>query len=71
MQKYALTGTQEQVLEYIKSFLKEKGYPPTRREIADCFLFYPNAAEGHLLALEKKGVIKITRGISRGIQCLV
>jgi repressor LexA len=66
-----LTGTQEQILKYIKSFSKKNGFPPTQKEIAECFLVYPNAARSHLLAMEKKGAIKLFPGMSRGIQCLI
>ena len=63
-----LTQRQEQILELIKSNLEFKGFPPTRADIAKTFGFKsPNAAEQHLRALEKKGVISILSGASRGI----
>ena len=43
--------------------------PPTRAEIAAALGFKsPNAAEEHLRALERKGVIELLPGASRGIQ---
>lgn len=72
MAQIELTDTQEQVLEYIKSFSNKHGYPPTRIEICECFLWSsPNAAQCHLNALAKKGAIKLSRGASRGIKCLI
>ncbi|CAH9067534.1 LexA repressor [Pseudoalteromonas holothuriae] len=64
-----LTKRQEQVLELIKVFIKDTGMPPTRAEIADALGFKSaNAAEEHLKALAKKGVIEMVPGASRGIR---
>jgi len=63
-----LTNRQQEILDLIKSDLKDKGIPPTRADIARTFGFKsPNAAEQHLRALEKKGFIRILSGASRGI----
>lgn len=64
-----LTKRQEQVFELIKVFIKDTGMPPTRAEIADALGFKSaNAAEEHLKALAKKGVIKMVPGASRGLR---
>ena len=64
-----LTKRQSQILELIKVFIKDTGMPPTRAEIAQTLGFKSaNAAEEHLKALAKKGVIKMKPGASRGIQ---
>ena len=63
-----LTKSQNQILNYISEHIDKKGFPPTRNELSMHFGFRsPNAAESHLRALEKKGVIEIGRGRSRGI----
>ena len=63
-----LTERQKEILEIIKFNLKSRGFPPTRADIAKKLGFKsPNAAEQHLRALEKKGVITILAGASRGI----
>jgi repressor LexA len=63
------TKRQAQILELIKVFIKDTGMPPTRAEIAQTLGFKSaNAAEEHLKALAKKGVIKMKPGASRGIQ---
>ncbi len=66
-----LTKRQAQILELIKVFIKDTGMPPTRAEIAQTLGFKSaNAAEEHLKALAKKGVIKMKPGASRGIQLI-
>ncbi len=66
---YNLTARQEQVLQLIKSYADETGYPPTRAEIARILGYKsPNAAEEHIKALAKKGAIEIVPGASRGIR---
>jgi repressor LexA len=64
-----LTPRQRQILELIQSFINEFGMPPTRAEIARELGFRSaNAAEEHLRALQKKGVLELVPGASRGIQ---
>lgn len=64
-----LTPRQQEVLDLIKSTMLDTGMPPTRAEIARQLGFRSaNAAEEHLKALAKKGVIDILPGTSRGIK---
>ena len=64
-----LTLRQEQVLNLIKDTISDTGMPPTRAEIARELGFKSaNAAEEHLKALARKGVIDILPGTSRGIR---
>ncbi len=64
-----LTPRQKQILEVIQEFIAETGMPPTRAEIARQLGFKSaNAAEEHLRALQKKGVLELLPGASRGIQ---
>lgn len=64
-----LTPRQAQILEVIQDFIAETGMPPTRAEIARELGFKSaNAAEEHLRALQKKGVLDLVPGASRGIQ---
>lgn len=64
-----LTPRQTEILRLIQRFISETGMPPTRAEIARELGFKsPNAAEEHLRALAKKGVIALVPGTSRGIQ---
>jgi len=64
-----LTPRQKQILELIQDFIYETGMPPTRAEIARELGFKSaNAAEEHLRALQRKGVLDLVPGTSRGIQ---
>lgn len=64
-----LTARQQQILELIQSAIARTGAPPTRAEIASELGFKSaNAAEEHLQALARKGVIELVSGTSRGIR---
>src|SRR5437868_13832412 len=64
-----LTPRQRQILKLIQDSIRQNGMPPTRAEIAQALGFRsPNAAEEHLRALQRKGVLDLRPGASRGIQ---
>ncbi len=64
-----LTARQQQVLDLVQSAMERSGAPPTRAEIAAELGFRSaNAAEDHLQALARKGVIELVGGTSRGIR---
>jgi repressor LexA len=64
-----LTARQQQVLDLVQSAIERTGAPPTRAEIATELGFKSaNAAEEHLQALARKGVIELVGGTSRGIR---
>jgi len=64
-----LTPRQQEILDLIKGYIEDTGYPPTRAEIAQELGFRSaNAAEEHLRALAKKGAIEMVPGASRGIR---
>jgi len=66
-----LTERQKEVFEFLKDFLREKGFPPTLREIASHFgLRGPKAPQKTLNILEKKGYIRKVPGGSRAIEIL-
>ncbi|ATG15259.1 TPA: transcriptional repressor LexA [Providencia alcalifaciens] len=68
----ALTARQQQVYDLVRDHISQTGMPPTRAEIAASLGFRsPNAAEEHLKALARKGVIEIVSGASRGIRLLL
>ena len=65
----ALTPRQQQILDFIEEFMEKEGFPPTRAEIAAALGFRSvNAAEDHLKALARKGVLDILPGVSRGLR---
>jgi repressor LexA len=64
-----LTDRQQQILDLVQSAIERTGAPPTRAEIASELGFKSaNAAEEHLQALARKGVIELVGGTSRGIR---
>lgn len=65
----SLTPRQQEILDFIRNTLEILGAPPTRAEIASAFGFAShNAAEEHLKALAKKGIIVLEPGSARGIR---
>ena len=66
-----LTKRQSEILNFLKVWIEENGYPPTRAEIAKELGFKsPNAAEDHLKALARNGVIEMIPGASRGLKII-
>jgi repressor LexA len=64
-----LTARQAEILALIRRSVQQTGMPPTRQEIASALGFRSaNAAEEHLRALARKGVIELVPGSSRGIR---
>jgi repressor LexA len=66
-----LTSRQREIFNFIRGFIKERGYPPSVREIGEHFDIYPRAAFDHLKALERKGYLKRRGSMSRGLEVLV
>lgn len=63
-----ITPAQQKVLDFVRSFVAENQFPPTRVEVASALGFRsPNSAEMHLNALAAKGYVSIRRGMSRGL----
>ena len=53
-----LTRRQQQVLDFIRESIQERGYPPTLREIgAHMGIRSTNGVNDHLRALERKGYL--------------
>ncbi|EMM2469566.1 LexA family protein [Raoultella ornithinolytica] len=64
----SLTSRQQEVLDLLIEYQRKHGFPPTTFELTGMLgCRSPNAAATHLKALERKGAITITRGVSRGI----
>lgn len=54
-----ITKRQQQIYDFIRSYQKEKGYPPSVREMAAAVgLSSPSTVHAHLSALEDHGLIK-------------
>jgi repressor LexA len=53
-----LPKRQQEIFDFIKKEVKEKGFPPTIREIGEAVgLASSSTVQGHLARLEKKGLI--------------
>lgn len=66
-----LSKRQQDILEFIKGEVQEKGYPPSVREIGEAVgLASSSTVHGHLARLEKKGFIRRDPTKPRAIEVL-
>ncbi|MFC7784254.1 MAG: transcriptional repressor LexA [Bacillota bacterium] len=66
-----LSKRQQDILEYIKIAVREKGYPPSVREIGEAVgLASSSTVHGHLARLESKGLIRRDPTKPRAIEIL-
>jgi repressor LexA len=66
-----LTARQRELFDFLKDFFREKGFPPTLREMASHFgLKGPRGPQKTLNILERKGYIRKIPGESRAIEIL-
>ena len=69
MDQDPLTPRQQEILDFIREKIGERGYGPTVREIGHEFeIRSPNGVMCHLKALEKKGLIARESYSARAIQ---
>lgn len=66
-----ISNRQSAILEFIKNEVREKGYPPSVREIGEAVgLASSSTVHGHLERLEKKGLIRRDPTKPRAIEIL-
>lgn len=66
-----ISHRQQAILEFIKNEVKDKGYPPSVREIGEAVgLASSSTVHGHLERLEKKGLIRRDPTKPRAIEIL-
>jgi repressor LexA len=54
-----LTGRQREIFDYVSAYVRERGYPPTVREIGEAVgLASPSTVHAHLANLERAGLLK-------------
>lgn len=63
-----LTEIQKKILEFLKDYTSNHGYPPTIREIGERFKIFWPAARKHLQSLHRKGFVRLNPSRSRGIE---
>lgn len=66
-----LSGKQLQILDFLRSFIGDKDYPPSIRDIQEgCAISSTSVVDYNLRKLEEKGHIRRDREVSRGIEIL-
>ena len=61
----------KQIVDCILRFVKDKGYPPTVRDIQNaCGISSTSVVDYHLKVLEREGHIRRDPGVSRGIELM-
>ena len=64
-----LSAKQSRILNFLRQFLEEKGYPPSIRDIVKgCKVSSTSVVEYNLRVLEKEGYIRRDPEVSRGIE---
>ncbi len=67
-QRPKLTKRQQEVLDYIRAYITEHGYPPTLRELGSQLgISSTNGVNDHLKALERKGYLARDEAKSRAL----
>jgi repressor LexA len=67
-----MTTKQRLLLEFIRSYQEERGYPPTRQEIADHFGFCsPNSVTEHVRLIRQKGYLTSQPRRARSLRVMV
>lgn len=66
----SLTDKQATLLNVVKEFTDEFGFPPTRAELGEVIGIWPTAVQARLQGLQKKGYISIEPHKSRSIRVL-
>jgi repressor LexA len=68
----ALSSRQKRIIIFIHEFLRDKGYPPSIRDIADrCEISSTSVVAYNLDRLEEAGYIRRHSDVSRGIELLI
>jgi repressor LexA len=66
-----LAGKQQQILEFLRTFIEDKDYPPSIRDIQEgCGISSTSVVDYNLRKLEEKSYIRRDREVSRGIELL-
>ncbi|RJQ31123.1 MAG: transcriptional repressor LexA [Actinobacteria bacterium] len=69
--KQNISKRQQQILNFINSFLSKKGYPPSVREIGKAIgLSSSSTVHSHLSTLEKKGFLRRDQAKPRALEVL-
>lgn len=67
----ALTGRQLEILDFVRTYSRENGCPPTIRECASHFGISLGAVQCHFAALQKKGYLSQSDKRSRSVRVIM
>ncbi len=68
---FKLSRRQQCILKFIGNFIKDRGYPPTIREIQlGCEVSSTSVVDYNLHAMQKAGILRRSREVSRAIELL-
>ena len=70
LRRPALTKRQHEILSGVKRYIKANGYAPSNSDLCQLFGLWPSGVEQHLKLIEKKGYLKRTPNIARGLVVL-
>jgi len=62
-----MTNREREIFDFIKGFIKIKGYSPTVREICKALFITVNTVHNHIMNLKDKGFIQHTERVARSI----
>ena len=66
-----LSSKQQHIIDFIRSFLVDRGYPPSIRDIlGGCGLSSTSVVNYNLTIVEREGYIRRHRSVSRGIELI-
>tara|TARA_R100001377_G_C3194989_1_gene112354 strand:- start:3579 stop:3776 length:198 start_codon:yes stop_codon:yes gene_type:complete len=65
-----MTEKQKNVLDFIKKWLKEFGYGPSQKEVAEAIGVNQSTARTHINQLIERGFLKRQLGKSRSLEVL-
>ncbi|MEW6034145.1 MAG: transcriptional repressor LexA [Chloroflexota bacterium] len=69
--KLELSSRRRAILDFIRDFIEERGYPPTVRDIQNgCHISSTSVVDYHLRALEREGHLRRDLKVSRGLELL-
>ena len=57
----------KKLLDFIKKFIKQNGYSPSYREMAQALNVNTSTTRSHIIALQKRGFIKFIPGTARSV----
>jgi len=67
----ALSSKQQNIIDFVRRFLVDRGYPPSIRDIVNgCEISSTSVVDYNLGILEERGYIRRHREVSRGIELL-